>query len=137
MIKKSITFTDFDGNQVTEIHHFNLNKVELAKMQAGHAGGYDGFLKRIVEAKDPLAMLNVITDLVENSYGIKEADGKTFTKSKELTAAFVNSLAFEALFMELVSKKNSTDLMIEFVKGILPKDMVSDEEVKKIIAENT
>lgn len=137
MIRKPITFTNFDGETVTEVHHFNLNKVEVAKMEAGSVGGYSGFLKRIVEAKDSLAMLNVITDLVEKSYGIKEPDGKTFTKSKELTDKFVNSLAFEALFMELVSTKDSTKKMIEFVKGILPKDMVSDEKVAEIVAANT
>lgn len=137
MIKKTITFTNFDGEKVTEVHYFNLNKVEVSKMYARHDGGYAGFLKRIVEAKDSLAMLNVITDLVEESYGIKEGDGKTFTKSKELTAAFVNSLAFEALFMELVATKNSTAAMIEFVRGILPADMISDEQVAKIVAENT
>lgn len=137
MIKKTITFTNFDGEKVTEVHYFNLNKVEVAKMEAGSVGGYSGFLQRIVEAKDSLAMLNVITDLVEKSYGIKEADGKTFRKSRELTEAFVNSLAFEALFMELVAKKDSTSAMIEFVRGILPSDMISDEQVAKIVAENT
>ena len=137
MIKKPITFTNFEGQKVTEIHYFNLNKVEIAKMEAGSAGGYSGFLSRIVEAKDSLAMLNVITDLVEKSYGIKEADGKTFTKSKELTDAFVNSLAFEALFMELVATENATNAMIEFVKGILPADMVSDEQIAKIVSEHT
>ena len=136
MLKKTITFINFDGDKVTETHYFNLNKVELARMQAKFGGGYSEFLKRIAEAKDPLAMLNVITDLIESSYGIKEVDGKTFRKSKELTEAFVNSLAFESMFMDMVSGENANKNMVEFVKGILPADMVDDNKVAEIMAEN-
>lgn len=124
MIKKPITFKDYNGETRTESHYFHLNKVELSKMYVGVDGGYDEFLKRIVEAKNTSAMLNVITDLVENSYGIKDLDGKRFRKSKELTDAFIQSPAYEALFVELVS---DVDKMVEFVKGILPDDIKPDD----------
>lgn len=123
MIKKTITYVDYDGETRTEAFYFNLNKVELAKMQLGSDGGYSEFLKRITAAKDTAAMLNVITDLVEMSYGEKELDGKRFRKSKELTECFTQSPAYEALFMELVQ---NTDAMVEFVKGILPADMAKE-----------
>ena len=123
MIKKTITYVDYDGETRTEAFYFNLNKVELAKMQLGSDGGYSEFLKRITAAKDTSAMLNVITDLVEQSYGEKELDGKRFRKSKDLTEAFTQSPAYEVLFMELVQNTNA---MVEFVKGILPADMAAD-----------
>lgn len=123
MIKKTITYVDYDGETRTEAFYFNLNKVELAKLQLGADGGYSEFLKRITAAKDTAAMLNVITDLVESSYGEKELDGKRFRKSKELTEAFTQSPAYEALFMELIQNTNA---MVEFVKGILPADMAKD-----------
>jgi hypothetical protein len=123
MIKKTITYVDYDGETRTEAFYFNLNKVELTKMQLGADGGYAEFLKRITAAKDTAAMLKVITDLVENSYGEKELDGKRFRKNKELTEAFVQSPAYETLFMELIQ---DTDAMIEFVKGILPADMAKE-----------
>ena len=125
MLKRVITFVDYDGNKRTEGHYFNLNKVELAQLYVGTAGGYDEFLKRIVDAKDTAAMLKVITDLVESSYGIKELDGKRFRKNRELTEAFIQSPAYEALFVELIS---NTDEMIKFVKGILPDDLTPDEK---------
>ena len=130
MIKKTITYVDYDGETRTEEHYFNLNKVELAKMQLGSDGGYSEFLKRITAAKDAPAMLNVITDLVEMSYGVKELDGKRFRKSKELAEIFTQSPAYEVLFMELVQ---STDAMIEFVKGILPADMGKDAPVNEAV----
>ncbi len=123
MIKKTITYVDYDGQTRTEAFYFNLNKVELTKMQLGTDGGFAEFLKRITAAKDTAAMLKVITDLVENSYGEKQLDGKRFRKDKELTNAFIESPAYEALFMELVQ---NTDAMTEFVKGILPADMATE-----------
>ena len=34
MYRRPITFTDYDGNQVTENFEFNLSKAELVEMEA-------------------------------------------------------------------------------------------------------
>ena len=39
MLKRNITYEDFDGNTVTEAFYFNLSKAELMEMEFTRAGG--------------------------------------------------------------------------------------------------
>lgn len=39
MLKKTISYTDYDGNQRTEDFYFNLSMAELTEMQMGVEGG--------------------------------------------------------------------------------------------------
>ncbi len=39
MLKKTITYEDFDGNQVTEDHFFHLSKADLVEMEVSQKGG--------------------------------------------------------------------------------------------------
>lgn len=39
MLKKTISYTDYDGNERTEDFYFNLSKAEIIEMELGTAGG--------------------------------------------------------------------------------------------------
>lgn len=119
MLKKTITYTDYNGMERTEDFYFNLTKVELVKMEASVTGGLGEKLKRISAAKDGAAIMEVFEDLIKRSYGIKTADGG-FVKRQEYFDAFVSTEAYSNLFMELVT--NDTEAA-NFVNGIIPADM--------------
>lgn len=117
MLKKTITYTDYDGNERTEDFYFNLTKAELLKMDLTTAGGLVAKYNKIVAAKDPDIIIKEFDRIVEASYCIKSDDGRRLIKSKEAYKAFTETPAYEDLFMELIT---SEDKSSEFMKAICP-----------------
>lgn len=119
MLKKTITYTDYNGNDRTEDHYFNLSKAEIMEMELSTTGGLAEMIKRIVAAQDQPAIIKIFKDLILKAYGEKSADGKRFIKSDELAIAFSQTEAYSQLFMELAT---DADAAAKFVNGIIPAD---------------
>lgn len=117
MLKKTIKFTDFNGNEREEDFFFNLTKSEILKMEMGESGGLTEKIKRIVAAQDTPAIMEVFEDLISRAYGEKSADGKRFVKSKEISEAFMQTQAYDELFMEIATNE---DKAAEFINAIVP-----------------
>lgn len=127
MLKKTITFIDYDGNERTEDHYFNLSKAEVIEMELGESGGLSKTLEKIVAEQDNVKLMKYFKSIILKSYGEKTADGRRFIKSPELSEAFTQTEAYSELFMELMDSEK----MAEFVNGIIPntesdKPMISD-----------
>lgn len=119
MLKKTMTYTDYNGVQRTEDFWFNLSKAEIMEMEMGTAGGLAETLQNIVKAQDGPAIIKTFKELVLKAYGEKTPDGKYFRKSHEISEAFSQTEAYSDLFMELAT---NADYASEFVKGIIPRD---------------
>ena len=117
MIKKTITYDDYNGETRTEDFYFNLTKAEITEMELGTTGGLGEQIKRIIEAKDTPSIIKVFKDILFRSYGVKSADGRRFMKSPELSKEFSETEAYSQLFMELAG---DADKAAEFVNGIIP-----------------
>ena len=89
MLTKTFTFTDFNGEERTEQHQFNLTKTEIAKLELGTTGGLSEMIRRIIESKDTPEIIKIFEDIVLKSYGEKSADGRQFIKDEEKTKAFI------------------------------------------------
>ena len=121
MLKKTITYIDFEGVSRTETFYFNLTKAEILKMELSEAGGLKKLIEKIVAEKDNTKLLDLFQEVVVRSYGEKSADGKQFMKSQAITDKFTSTQAFSDLFMELAT--NDTEAAA-FINGLLPKDLV-------------
>lgn len=130
MLKKSITYTDFNGDEVTEDHYFHLSKADLVEMEMSQKGGMHEYLTQIVKSEDGKAIISVFKELILSAYGERSEDGKRFIKSPVLREEFATSEAYSALFMELCTNADSA---AEFVNGIVPAGL--DEDIKKLTAE--
>lgn len=126
MIKKTITYFDFDGNQRTEDFYFNLTKAELSEMTLTTEGGLDVLLKKIVNEKDVAQMVTYFKTILLKSYGVKSADGRKFTKNAENIEDFISTPAYDILFMELTSDAKSA---AAFIQGVLPSDLVASSQL--------
>lgn len=126
MLKKEITYTDYNDTSRTETFYFNLSKAELAEMQLSANGGLETYINNIVEAKDGASMVQIFKDLILKSYGEKSPDGKRFVKSKEISDGFSQTEAYSQLFMELITDDKAA---ADFINGIMPKDI--QDELKK------
>jgi hypothetical protein len=120
MIKKTITYPDFNGNERTEDFYFNLTKAEITKMELSIKGGLAEMIQRIVAAQDTPAIIEVFEDLIKRSYGVKTPDGRGFVKKTEDLEAFMATEAYSQLFMELAT---DADAAAKFVNGVVPADM--------------
>lgn len=120
MLKKTITYIDYNGVERTEDFYFNLSKAELMEMELGTTGGFAEMIQKIVNAQDGPAIIKVFKDLILKAYGEKSADGKRFIKSDEISSAFSQTEAYSQLFMEL---STDADAAANFVNGIVPGDV--------------
>lgn len=131
MLKKTITYTDYNGSERTEDFYFNLTKAEIMEMEMSTTGGLADMIKRIVAAQDAPAIIKIFKELILKAYGEKSADGKRFMKTDALGNKLYNDFeqteAFSILFMELATNADSA---AAFVNGIVPADMA-----KKVAAE--
>ena len=119
MLKKTITYTDYNGQERTEDFYFNLSKSELMELEMSTSGGLAEMIKKIVAAQDAPAIISIFKKLVLQAYGEKSPDGKRFIKSEELSTAFSQTEAYSTLFMELAT---DADAASKFVNGIVPAD---------------
>ena len=130
MLKKTITYTDYNGAERTEDFYFNLSKAEITEMEMGVKGGLTETITRIVAAQDSPAIIKIFKDLILKAYGVKSPDGKRFEKSEELSTEFAQTEAYSNLFMELAFDANKA---AEFINGIVPADLAKEaaKEAKK------
>jgi hypothetical protein len=120
MLKRNITYEDFDGNTVTEVFYFNLSKTEIVELEVEYEGGLEKSIQRIIEAKDYEVLIREFQRLILLSYGVKSEDGKRFVKSDQLREEFKQTAAYDALFVELAADENAA---ADFFIGVVPKDL--------------
>ena len=124
MIKKTITYEDYNGVERTENFYFNLNKAEVLEMEMGTEGGMAESIQKIIDAKDAPAIIRVFKDLVLKAYGVKSDDGRRFMKTKpdgtRYADDFSETEAYSQIFMELAT---DADAAATFVNGIIPADL--------------
>ena len=94
MLKKTITYTDYDGVERTEDFYFNLTRAEVTEMEMSTEGGLSEKINRIVQAKDVPSIIKIFKDLIIRSYGVNSPDGRRFIKDEELTKEFTQTEEF-------------------------------------------
>lgn len=119
MLKKTITYTDYNGVERTEDHYFHLSKAEAMEMEMSTSGGLSEMIRKIVSAQDTPAIIKIFKEIILKAYGQKSPDGRQFIKSPELSKAFSETEAYSQLFMELAT---DADAAAAFVNGIVPNE---------------
>ena len=120
MLKKTVTYVDYNGVERTEDFYFNLSKAEVTEMELSIEGGFSKMLEEIVKSNDNARILELFKEMVLKAYGEKSADGRRFVKSKELAEAFSQTEAYSEIFMELAMDEKAA---AAFVNGIMPANL--------------
>lgn len=118
MYKKTITYTDFDGNERTEEHLFNFTKEQILKLQNSVQGGLDERIKKLNTATDNVEIYDLFRSIVLDAYGKKSDDGRHFYKSDEIKKEFESTEAFSEIVWSLIEE--GEDAMAEFINAIIP-----------------
>lgn len=117
MIKKTITYEDFDGNERTEDFYFNLSKAEVTEMEMMEEGGMVKKLQTLIDSQDSKRLIETFKDIILKAYGEKSLDGRKFMKSPEITQDFQSTQAYSELFMELAFDAKAA---AAFINGVIP-----------------
>lgn len=129
MIKKTYTFTDYNGVERTEDFRFNLRETELTEFMTKYGVDFEAYLTGVLKNKDTAAMIAFFKDFILASYGEIKANGAAFVHSAEASENFYYSPAFEMLLAELVENENN---VTEFFTAVLDSKLaVKFEEAKK------
>lgn len=133
MVKKTLTYTDYDGNEITKDHYFNLSKMEFRELDRAIPGGLNNRIEQIRVEKDEDRLLDLMSTLILASYGEKAEDGrfvKEDAQGRKLSSYFKVSEAWDVLFLNLLQNEQELN---EFLVGIVPKDVAegAKEQMEK------
>ena len=132
MLKKTVTYVDYDGNKRTEDFYFNLTEAEIIEWLSTNAEyTLDKVIDNMRKKMNVKGILEASKELIYKAYGEISLDGRRFNKSKEVKDAFMETNAYSVLFMELATDAKKA---AEFFNSIIPKDLA--EQVNKLYEEN-
>lgn len=132
MLKKTITYTDYNGVERTEDFYFNLTKAEILEMELSTEGGLQQMIEKIVAAQDMPALSKYFKQIILMSYGEKSPDGKRFIKNDKLKEEFSQTEAFSQLYVDLATDDK---IAADFVNGIIPHDMTAENASELSVVE--
>lgn len=130
MLKKTVTYTDYDGIETSETLYFNISKPEFLSSFTANGGIVDK-LRRMTDPNDYAGAVDAVSEFILASYGEKSADGKRFVKSEKSREEFSQSEAFVTVFDDLMA---DPEALIAFVRGVMPADYqkLFDESVSVV-----
>ena len=121
MLKKTMTYTDYNGVQRTEDFYFHLSEAELLDMETGVDGGLTAMMNKLIASNNIPEVMKIFKDLVLKAYGEKSADGRRFLKVDDrgvpLYIAFSQTPAYSDLYVTLAT---NADEAAKFMNGIVP-----------------
>lgn len=121
MLKKTITYKDYNGTERTEDFYFNLSKAEVLEMEMSINGGLSQKISNIISSSDMPSIIRTFKEIITKSYGVKSDDGKRFIKNEQVREEFTQTEAFSILFMELAT---NTEAATKFINGIVPAEII-------------
>lgn len=122
MLKKTITYTDWNGEDRTEDFYFNLTRVEIVELEYDVEAGTNltDLLDTLIKSKDYGKIMSTIKKIILTAYGEKSSDGKRFMKNDDIRRSFEENPAFDELYMSLITDSKKA---AEFISGIMPSSV--------------
>lgn len=119
MLKKTFTYTDYNGNSVTEDFYFNLTKAEILEieMSTDKAVGLEAMILELEAERDGKKIMDMFKKIIRMSIGKKSADGRRFIKNDEIADEFMQTEAYSDLLIELLDAEKGA----AFFNAIVPK----------------
>lgn len=107
MLRKKVTYTNYNGEVVNEDVYFNLTSMELVKMEAKYEMSIPDKIKEVTDANDYQGIIDLFEDLLLTAYGVKSEDGRRFIKDKQATKEFEDSIAYAEIFEQIILNPES------------------------------
>jgi hypothetical protein len=125
MIKRTITYKDFDGNLVTEDYCFHMMEADFVDLDFKYEdfGGLRGYLTQLIkdiqekgENAPKRPMYEFLKEMISVSVGKRVAN--RFDRSQEIKDRFFQTGAYSGFLIELLNDPNGIPA---FIEGITPE----------------
>lgn len=124
MIKKTIKYTNYNGEAEVDDFYFNLSKGELVKMQMAaidqRTESFQDKLEKIGKHLNGKALIDVVDEIIDVSFGVKTVDGKRFIKNAVDLENFKSTGAYSELVVELCTDAEACSA---FINGLVPASL--------------
>lgn len=118
-VKKTISYTNLDGEKVSEDWWFSLGQTDMIEMDVTHMKDREEFLAAIVKDNNTRNLLDLWKDMLFKAVGRRE--GNYLVKDGQILKEFVGSGAYEALYEEIA---NSDDAGWSFFQTMMPDGFI-------------
>lgn len=125
MYKETTKYVDFNGNEQTEDLMFNLTRTELIELETETEGGLEETINKISNEQDTKKLIDLFKKILVKSYGKVSEDGKRFIKNDAMKEEFMQSAAYDEMFMSLAT---DADKAQKFINSILPRELVAAQQ---------
>lgn len=134
MVSRDITYTDYDGKEVTKRFWFNLTESDVQEIDMDFPGGLAGVIDGLKEDPNIVKILKAFKAIILKAYGVRTPD-KKFYKDDIETKAFAASDAYSKLFMGFMTDSHGD--ILEFITGMFPKGsaIANDPDIRKQLQE--
>lgn len=122
MFKKTVEYTDFNGETVSEDLYFHFSEVELIEMELSVEGGLSAKLEKMISTANGREIVAYVKELILDAYGERSEDGKRFIKNDEVREAFSQTQAFSTVLFELLQGEDAAS---KFINALLPPEVVA------------
>ena len=130
MLKKTITYEDYNGVTRTEDFYFNFTDAEIMELELGTTGGLAEMIQRIVASQDAPTILKIFKDIILKAYGVKSEDGRRIIKNDAVREDFAQTEAYSKLFMELATDSKAA---ADFINKIVPENIAKEASKNELI----
>ena len=127
MLKKTITYKDYDGNNKTDVLYFHLNKFEWLELETYTKGGLIENLRHAIETSNAKKTIDILKKIILRAYGEKDPETGSFEKSDDIAIRFSKTEAFSELFYELAYNEDASKA---FFLGLIPPELRAEAEKK-------
>lgn len=124
--KESITFTNLDGEEVTEDWYFSLAETDLADLPFMHDANRDEILTNIAKNKDSAGWLKILKMVIFASVGRREDN--LLIKDEETVKQFRYGGAYTEFFADLITQE---DAGWGFFQSILPERLLKQLQAQE------
>lgn len=132
MLKKTVNYTDYNGEKRTEDVYFNLNELEVVELAldlpdeltdgVSENTSEQAVVAQMLEKLGRKGIIEFIKSLMKKSYGVKSEDGRSFVKTEKMAEEFTHTAVYSAIIMELMTNDVAA---ANFVNAIIPADLAA------------
>lgn len=127
MFEKQITYKNkFDGSEITDTYWFDVEASEIATMKAAHQQDIGAYFRRIVNADNTEQLVQFYREMLLLGVGVRV--GNRLDKSEQVQKDFIETGAYNALFLELIQRP---DHGASFINDMFPQDLIEAYEAKQ------
>lgn len=132
MLKKTVNYTDYNGEKRTEDVYFNLNELEVVELAldlpdeltdgVSENTSEQAVAAQMLEKLGRKGIIEFIKSLMKKSYGVKSEDGRSFVKTEKMAEEFTHTAVYSAIITEVMTNDVAA---ANFVNAIIPADLAA------------